>query len=91
MDRIGHILHQFFNELGIDQPVRRYQALHMWPRIVGERIAKVTEPERINNGRLFVHVKSDVWRNELIFHKNDIVEKLNKEIGHNTIKDIIWK
>jgi len=71
--KIGKILQNVINDLGIDQPIKRYEALNRWSDIVGKRIAEVTEPEKIKNGKIFVKVKTDSWRNELVFHKKDII------------------
>ena len=89
MEQIGNILHQFFYELGIDKPILKFQALDMWSKVVGEKISEVTEPRRITDGKIFVKVKNDTWRNELVYYKKNIIEKLNNELGSRIVKDII--
>lgn len=89
MEEIGRILHRFLREVGIDQSLKRYEALMVWPRVVGEKIAAITEPQRVVNGRIFVKVKSATWRNELVFYKTEIIEKLNSELGSRIVKEII--
>lgn len=90
MDRIGSILNKTFQELGIVKPVHRYQALHLWPQTVGERISRVTEPRKVRGEKLFVKVTSDSWRHELVYHEKHIIDRLNERIGENAIKEIIW-
>lgn len=90
MDCIGSILNKTFKELGIAKPVHRYQALHLWSLSVGDRISSVTEPKKIQGDKIVVKVISDSWRHELIYHKTEIIKKLNSRIGTNSIKDIIW-
>jgi len=89
MEQIGNILSKFLYELGIDKPVMKYRALTMWPEIVGERISNVTEAKRLTDGKIFVKVQNDSWRNELTFYKQEIIQKINKEIGLKIVKDII--
>ncbi len=89
MEQIGNILSKFLYELGIDRPVMKYRALTMWPEIVGERISNVTEAKRLTDGKMFVKVQNDSWRNELTFYKQEIIQKINKEIGLKIVKDII--
>ena len=89
MEKIGNILHQFLHELGIEKPIMRYRALTLWPEVVGERISEVTEPDRLTNGKIFVKVKSDSWRNELVFYKKEIIDKINEKLGSTVVKDII--
>lgn len=89
MDKIGTIMHQLLGELGIERPVQRYQALLLWPEVVGKQISDVTEPSRIRKGKLFVEVKNAAWRNELVFHKDEIIQKLNQKLGASVVQEII--
>ena len=89
MKDIGKILQNVILDLGIEQPIKSYQALNRWPEVVGKRIADVTEPEKIKNGKIFIKVKTDSWRNEMVFHKKDILKNLNACLGSNVVKDIV--
>ena len=85
----GNILNNLIRTLGIEREVLEYQAINVWPKVVGTKIAENTNAERVRDGILFVKVKSDVWRNELIFYKQNLVKKLNSELGKQIISDII--
>lgn len=89
MEQIGCVIKKFFVELGIERPVLKYQALFIWHEVVGRKISRVTEPKRISGNRLFVRVLNDAWRNELVFYKKDIIDRLNVKLGSKIIKDII--
>ena len=89
MKTVGSILAQFLRTTGLEKNVHRYQALQEWPSVVGERISSVTKAEKIIDGKIFVKVTSDTWRNELIYHKHEIVKKLNQKMGYQVIKDIV--
>ncbi len=89
MDRIGNIIEEFIRVTGIEKPIKRYRALQIWPKVVGKKIARMTDPVRIEQSRIFVRVKNDAWRHELIYHKPEIIRKLNIELGSDTIDDII--
>ena len=89
MELIGQILNKYLTDLGIQKPIINYKALHSWHEIVGEKISKVTEPERLSDGKIFVKVKNAAWRNELVFHKRDIIDKINRAVGSSVVKDIV--
>lgn len=89
MEKIGNILQDYFKALGIEKSVRRYDALNIWSDVVGSRIAEVTKPVRISDRKIIVKVKNDTWRYEISYYKLIIVNKLNKELGEETIEDII--
>lgn len=77
--------------LGLSRKMEEYSALDLWPVIVGERIAKVTVAERIHEGKLYIHVTRAPWRNELVFLKKDIIDKINATMGREIVKDIIFR
>lgn len=83
------LLH-LIKSLGIEKKVKQYEVLNKWPQIVGEKIASVSSVEKIRDGILFVRVKNNVWRNELLFLKNKIKKNIEEEIGSGIIKDIIF-
>lgn len=77
--------------LGLTKKLRQYEVLDRWPSIVGERIAAAAQAVRVDDGKLFVHVKSAAWRNELVFLKKDLVRKINATMGQDIIVDIIFR
>jgi len=74
--------------LGIQKKLQEYDAVVYWEEVVGERIAQMTKAKRIQQGVLFVQVKTSTWRNELTLRKKEIIDKLNILIGVETVKDI---
>ncbi|NQT26298.1 DUF721 domain-containing protein [candidate division KSB1 bacterium] len=90
MDTLAAILDQYLTKLGIVAPIQRYKAFQYWIEVVGSQIGEQTEPKRLSGDVLFVEVRSDVWRNELFYHKQDIVYRLNQRLGEHTIKDIVF-
>jgi predicted nucleic acid-binding Zn ribbon protein len=89
MEQLGDILRLTLKEFGIEKPIKQYEVLWVWPQVVGEKIASVTEPRNIVNGKLFIKVKNAAWRNELVFLKKVLIEKLNQKTGSHLVKDII--
>jgi predicted nucleic acid-binding Zn ribbon protein len=88
---IGTALAEFAASLGIDATLRRYALLAGWAEVVGEQIARVTEPQRIEHGILFVHVKTAPWRAELSLQRMEIMKKLNAAAGADVVRDIRFR
>ncbi len=78
-------------EFGLDKKARSYSVITAWPKIVGEKIAKATHPEKLDKGVLTVKVKNQVWRYELQMQKPGIMEKIAQEFGEGMVRDIQWK
>lgn len=88
MKTLGQALGQLIKELGIESEIIHHQAVQLWPEVVGRKIANISQAEKIDGKILFIKVKNDSWRNELVFLKKDIIERLNKRIGKKVVEDL---
>ncbi|HZY10675.1 MAG TPA: DUF721 domain-containing protein [Bacteroidota bacterium] len=86
-----HALSSVLDQLGLSRKIRQYQVLEKWQSFVGEQIAKVAQAERMDGGKLFVHVLNSTWRNELVFLKKELIEKINNGMNQEIVKDIIFR
>lgn len=88
---IGTALQQLSFELGIARTLRRFDVLTAWERIVGEKIAAVTQAQRFDNGVLIVGVRTAPWRNELTMRRHEIMDRINNTFGEKIVKDIRFR
>lgn len=88
MQELKKIIGRFLKKNGLEKGVNQNKALLIWKEIVGKTIADNTSPEKVEHGILTVKTKNSSWRQELLFKKQEIIEKLNKSLGDNTIKEI---
>jgi len=84
---IATVLH----DLGLEGKLKQYEVLDRWAGIVGEQIAKVTQAESMNDGKLCVSVSRSTWRNELTFLKRDLIARINHAMGAEIVKDITFR
>jgi predicted nucleic acid-binding Zn ribbon protein len=85
---LNKLILKFLESIGIREKVDENLALVYWHEVVGKEISEKTEPIKVVKGLLFVRVNDTVWRNELQFFKNEILQKLNTKIGKKRISDI---
>ena len=78
----------FLKKSGLDKGVKQNTALLIWDEVVGENIAEKTRAEKVEHGTLTIKVDNSSWRQELVFKKKEIIDKLNSRIGKKTIKEI---
>jgi len=88
--RLGDLINEFTHQDGVSGKLRSYQVVGEWENIVGSLIGKNTELARIENGTLYVKVKSGLWRNELIFMKPNILRKIKENYPDSGIEDIFF-
>ena len=88
MEKLGIAIKDFLINTGLENGVNQQKAVIIWPKIVGTKIAENTTAELVDFNVLTIRVKNSTWRNELYLKKDIILEKLNKELGPNTIKEL---
>ncbi len=91
MQGLGRFLGDSLKALDLESRIREQTALVVWDEVVGKQVSSAAQPDFVRDGRLFVTTKSAVWSNELTFLKADMVSRLNKRIGSNAVKDIVFK
>lgn len=62
-----------------------------WDRLMGTTISQYTQDIFLYNHVLHVKLTSAVLREELSFAKKKMITHINKELGEDTIKDIILR
>jgi predicted nucleic acid-binding Zn ribbon protein len=65
-------------------------AVQKWMEVCGEGISRVSEAYKVEDSKLFVRVESAPWRNELLYLKPQLISKLNRVIGREVIRDIVF-
>jgi predicted nucleic acid-binding Zn ribbon protein len=85
---LGDILEAIFREKGYHAAIKEWEVVDSWERIVGGRIAEMTECDRVEDGILYVKVKAAPWRQELSYMKEKFKESIRNETGCSTITDI---
>ena len=92
MEKLDIAIKDFLINTGLENGVKQQKAVIIWPKIVGTKIAENTIAELVDFNVLTIKVKNSTWRNELYLKKDIILEKLNKELGSNTIKELrfLW-
>jgi predicted nucleic acid-binding Zn ribbon protein len=87
---LSKALHGLLRSWGLDGKIREHQTVDFWDQIVGPRIAEKTQSLRVEDGKMFVRVRTSSWKTELVFMKPDIIKRLNQAVGRKVIKDIIF-
>ena len=88
---LSDVLSALFHDLKIEGRMAYGAIYKIWMTAVGEQIARNAYPAAFRGGILFVNVVSSVWMQELSFLKENILEKLNRELKGAKLKDIRFK
>lgn len=91
MRRIGAALPQTLRSLGISRRTREAQALYLWPRLLGEDLARETQALKLTGGTLWVTASSTALAHQLHLERGRLLEQLNTMIGAPVIREIRYR
>jgi predicted nucleic acid-binding Zn ribbon protein len=92
LTKIRSIISGIINSPEAGYKAERYAFILHWREIVGERLAKVSRPEVIENRRLIVQVAHPAWAQELSMIKPVLLESLAKYLRPgDVVGDMVFK
>ncbi len=88
---IGEALKEYLARSGMGGLQYASKLASGWTKLVGSGIAAHSRPREIKGGRLTVIVDSSVWMNQLHLLSPDIIEKLNRGLGAETVRELRFR
>jgi len=88
MDRIGGPLQELLARLRLTGPMVGWQAVEVWPEVVGDRVAARAHAVAFRDGTLVVEVDSATWMNELTYLKRRMIDDLNRRLGAEVVSEL---
>jgi len=87
---VAQIIDETMAQAGLTDAMAQHKACYLWPEIVGPGINKYTFRRYVDHGVLHVYLTSAVLKNELSFHRTELVEQINRAVGSQAITSIIF-
>jgi hypothetical protein len=88
---IRDALKDFLNKSKLKTGIQALQIEDAWEKIMGKTIAKYTDKIEIINQTLFISSTVAPLKNELLYQKEKIIERVNEALGEKVIKEVIIK
>lgn len=86
---IGEALKEFLKKSRLKNGVQAMQIEEAWEKIMGKTIANYTDKIEIINSTLFISTSVAPLKNELIYQREKIIERVNEELGERVIKEVV--
>jgi hypothetical protein len=86
---IGEALKQFLEGSRIKGGIQALQIKDVWETIVGKTVARYTNKLQIIGDKLIITTDVAPLKQELIYQKEKIKQRVNEALGRNVIKEII--
>ncbi len=76
--------------MGLEQLLNENRILMAWRELFGNSTEKYIGRIYIKNSVLYVEITSSLLKQNLLYQKNTLIEKLNQRVRHNVLCDIIF-
>ncbi len=88
LEKLSSTLGSALKACGMQSRLAEYRILVQWEETVGAVIARHARPHRLRGRKLYLSIDSPAWMQQLSFLKPEIIEKLNRSLGSETVKDL---
>ena len=82
---------QFLKNSKFKTYIQAIQIEEAWEQIMGKTVAKYTDKIQIIGTTLFISTSVAPLKNELLYQKDIILQRVNEALGEKTIKEVIIK
>jgi hypothetical protein len=84
-------IQQFLKQSRLKSGLQALQIEEVWEQIMGKTIARYTDKIQIINQTLFISSTIAPLKNELLYQKEKIIERVNEALGEKVINDVVIK
>ena len=88
---IGQIIDDVLRKEHLDVALDEHRASALWPQIVGDGINRYTIRRYVKDGVMTVHLSSASLANEMMLNRAAIIQRINKALGRDVIREIVFK
>lgn len=88
---LAEAMKEFLNKSRLKGGIQALQIEDAWEKIMGKTIAKYTDKIEIVGSTLFISSTVAPLKNELLYQKPKIIERVNEALGEKVITEVVIK
>ncbi len=86
---LGEAIQQFLQKSRLKAPVQALKITDVWEELMGKTIAKYTDSIKIYGDKLYITTSVAPLKQELLFQKEAILQRVNEALGSIVIREVI--
>jgi predicted nucleic acid-binding Zn ribbon protein len=87
--QFGDAIKDFLERSKLNNGVKALKLTDTWEQLMGKTIARYTDKIELVNRTLFIHTHVAPLKQELMYQREKIVERVNEALGPNTISEVV--
>lgn len=84
-------IQQFLQKSRLKSGIQAARIEEVWEQLMGKTIAKYTDKIQIVNSTLFISTSVAPLKNELLYQRDIIIQKVNEAMGEKVISEVVIK
>jgi hypothetical protein len=88
---IGDAMKKFLESSRIKGGIQALQIEDVWEKIMGKTVARYTDKLQIIGDKLIITTHVAPLKNELLYQKEKIRQRVNEALGQNVVGEVIIK
>ncbi len=84
-------IQQFLQKSRLKSGIQAARIEEVWEQLMGKTIAKYTDKIQIINHTLFISTSVAPLKNELLYQRDIIIQKVNEAMGEKIITEVVIK
>ena len=86
---MGDAIKQFLKSSRLNGEIQALQIEDVWEAMMGKTVAKYTDKLKIYNRTLYISTTVAPLKQELVYQKEIIQQRVNEALGAGTITDVV--
>ena len=86
---LGDAMRLFLNQSRLKGSIQALQIEDVWEEIMGKTIARYTDKLKIHGSTLYISTTVAPLKQELLYQKEKIIQRVNEALGERTIKHVV--
>ncbi|MBC7874412.1 MAG: DUF721 domain-containing protein [Ferruginibacter sp.] len=88
---LGDAMKKFLESSRIKGGIQALQIEDVWEKIMGKTVARYTDKLQIIGDKLIITTNVAPLKNELLYQKEKIKQRVNEALGQNVVGEVIIK
>ena len=84
-------IQQFLKKSRLKSGIQAMRIEDVWEELMGKTIAKYTDKIQVINHTLYITSSVAPLKNELLYQKDIIIERINEALGEKLVKEVVIK
>jgi predicted nucleic acid-binding Zn ribbon protein len=86
---LGDAMKYFLNKSRLKGSIQALQIEDVWEQLMGKTIAKYTDKIQIHGRTLYITTTMAPLKQELLYQKEKILQRVNEALGENVITQVV--